>query len=809
MHETDGDRVERSYCSRKQKIESVFRRAEDNWYVPGNCGGGPRWGDCWVKSASMEMERQEVPSYSKALINGSNVARPEHEKSVKFNQSSEGSVSPPSQERQQASSEDTASKTIDFLRARLLAERATSKAAKDCAEQNAKKMGRSTSPVRQRSWAWIKVLKCELLELEKMLEIEFEKRMKAEAVMKEALEKLQVARLTTVSNRLDSEETKIEKQTTAGEGDQVKDIDSLTSTCIVSTQETELGNASLKNNILQEGENSSSNLVQSECSEQRKEGSSDLNGDNAKGEDYQQIMSFTGVQDQLPNSSKECKDNIIVSSSSSLEHQDEHSASTDHGKSLNQNKQCETEGNACQDSAAPEKPIGGNVTLNTRLRLEEKFGDLCDQMHKEVAALDGKNHKEFVRLKLHELMDQIVGTTEEELLKLENADSQASCHCLKLSALGCTCVQQNTNGNNSGGSAPQMEIPNKGLNAIDGLESAKTFDSNSRGDCRHQNERASTACIEMSGFNRQEKEIEHGMQCCCTNETLLQSSDCFDQFPCGKEDLCRDEVLEDRIHANFLEKQTPNMPSSLGNNNKDVKSNLHCRNLPEVWCDDCFKELHLKMRCLVGKKACHSKLYCNHEKAIQVKRGCNHNQAAMGLCRVPRSEGLLPRQDDLYSLQKTNYHKQTPDSRVYQRRDILPSRSFALEGGPSLLRNCYSCLPVESTQSATNVLEPYRNARSMKVYSDYSYVPLLSLQWGSRGMNLATEESPYSQMGKVGDALIALRHAKEQIRSTIKMTHHSNGYMGLTLSSHKGQFPTMQLASRQDATNEMGSFQFR
>jgi hypothetical protein len=46
--------------------------------------------------------------------------------------------------RSQASYEDTASKTIDFLRARLLAERATSKAAKDSAAQNAKRVSTLT-----------------------------------------------------------------------------------------------------------------------------------------------------------------------------------------------------------------------------------------------------------------------------------------------------------------------------------------------------------------------------------------------------------------------------------------------------------------------------------------------------------------------------------------------------------------------------------------------------------------------------------------------------------------------------------------
>lgn len=672
------------------------------------------------------------------------------------NQSSDEIGSSQSEERSQASYEDTASKTIDFLRARLLAERATSKAAKDSAAQNAKR----------------------LMELERMLEIETEQRKKAEAALQEVMEKLKVARLLSASDHVDSEQTIMENQRITEDRVQVEDGCSSNSTCNAVIEEGQLVKVDLNNNILQEDGDAVASSVQSEFLVKREDDSSTLNSDNAKAEAFFHNSSTIREQGQMRNQ-LETVDNGIVLLSLSSRDPGESSVSTDHDKSLNKNDQNE-EGSSYQGPVATESFSDGKVIVNTRVKLEEKFGELWNQIGNGVASLEGQDQKEFLRMKLHELVDEIAGTNKNDLHKCEKCTLQTSKNCSKLSALGIY-MQQNINERNSKGPNLQTEGPCEGPNIVDGgLKEDKSFNSFSGVSSRCHIKRAAAPRIENAVCKRHEHEYGHCTFRCDIRCNLCkcQSSDLDDRFLDGKEEPGRDMLLENTLHVRSSQRQILNTQVPLGNVKADVAKSLQCKSLPVLQSDVSCEEFNLKMQCLADRTTNHDRLYCNQENVMQVRRSCYHNQAAVSmelgnpteLPRVSGSDGFMPWHHDLHSSENTPYLKkyQSPESRVYQRMDIPHKRGESLPQN-----NCHNYLPLQSKDSPNNVSNSNRITRHIKTYSDYEFSPLVSLQWGSRGTPLDVTELPKMPRGQVGDVLIALRHAKKQIQSSIEVTKNS------------------------------------
>lgn len=700
-----------------------------------------------LKFVEMEDSNHSVKPSSNGVAEG------EHPE--KCNQSSEEFGSPQTEERSQAYYEDTASKTIDFLRARLLAERATSKAAKDSAEQNAKR----------------------LMELERMIEIETEKRKKAEAAMQEVMAKLKVGCLLPVSDHIDSDRTRMEKQTITEERLQVEDGCSSNSTCNALTEEGQLVKVDLNNDILQEDGDTLANSAQSEFLVKREDDSSTLKSDNAKTDVFSQNSSSIGDQGQMPNQ-LETVDNGIVSSSPLLCNPGENFDSMDHDKSLNENNQNE-EGSSYQGPVATESFSEGKITINTRVKLQEKFGKLCDQIGNGVASLGGEDQKEFLRVKLHELVDEIVGTNKNNLHKCEKCTLHTSNNCSKLSALD-TYMQQKINQRNSKGPNLQMEVPYGGPNMIDGLREDESFDSRSEVSSQCQTDRAPAPCIEKAAVEWHENVYGHGTFCCDLGCNLCkcQSCDLDDRFLDGNEKPGRNVLVENTMHVSSCQRQLSNTQVPLGNVKADIAKNLQCKSFPVLQSDASCEGFHLKMECLADRTTNHDKLYCNHENAKQVRRNCHHNQAAvsmelrnpMELTRVSGSDGLMPWNHDLHSSQNTSYLMkcQNPESRVYQGMDNPLKR---VESLPQ--RNCHNYLPLQSEESPKNVSNSNRITRCTKAYSDYEFAPLVSMRCASRGTKSGVTELPKMPRGQVGDVLIALRHAKKQIQSSIEVRKNS------------------------------------
>lgn len=629
----------------------------------------------------------------------------------------------------------------------MLSERATSKAAKDTAERNAKR----------------------LMELERMLEIETEQRKNAEVALQEVKAKLNVRRLSSVSDHVDSDQTRMEKQRIAEERVQVEDGCGSNSNCNAFTDEGQLVKVDLNNNILQEDGGTFSSSVQSEFLVKREDDSSTLNSDNAKAEVFLQNSSSVGEQGQMPNQ-VETVDNGIVLPSLSLQNPVESSVSTGHDKSLNKNNQND-EGSSYQGPVFTESFSDGKVIVNTRVKLEEKFGEICNQIGNGVASLEDQDQKEFLRMKLHELVDEIVGTNKNELHKCEKCTFQISHNCSKLLALG-TCVQKNINERNSKSPNLQTEVPCKGSNIVDGFKEGKSFDNCSGVSSRCHIERAAAPCTEGVACKKHENEYRHGTfrsDICC-NLCKCQSSDLHDRFLVGKEEPGRD-MLENTMHYSSRQRQISNMQVPLGNVKVDITKSLQCKSLPVLQSDVSSEEFHLKTQYLADRTTNHDRLYCNHEKVMQVRRSRYHNQAdPMELPRVSGSDGLMPWHRDLQSSQNTPYllKCQNPESRVYQRMDIPLKRGESLPQ-----RNFHNYLHLQSEVSPNNMSNYNGITRHINAYSDYEFSPLVSMQWASRGTPLDVTESPKMPRGQVGDVLIALRHAKKQIQRSIEVTKNS------------------------------------
>lgn len=222
------------------------------------------------------------------------------------------------------------------------------------------------------------------------------------------------------------------------------------------------------------------------------------------------------------------------------------------------------------------------------------------------------------------------------------------------------------------------------------------------------------------------------------------------------------------MHNSSSHRQLSNLQVPLGNVKVDITKNLQCKSLPVLQSDVSSEEFHLKMQCLADTTTNHERLYCNHEKVMQVRRSCYHNQAdPMELPRVSGSDGLMPWHHDMQSSQNTPYllKCQSPKSRVYQRMDIPLKRGESLPQ-----RNCHNYLHLQSEVGPNNVSNYNGITRHIKVYSDYEFSPLVSKQWASKGTPSDVTELPKMPRGQVGDVLIALRHAKKQIQSSIKVT---------------------------------------
>ena len=370
-------------------------------------------------------------------------------------------------------------------------------------------------------------------------------------------------------------------------------------------------------------------------------------------------------------------------------------------------------------------------------------------------------------MKLHELVDEILGTNKNRLYKCEKCTSQVSNNCSKLLALG-TCVHKNIDERNSKSPNFQTEVPCEGSNIVDGFKEDKSFFDNCSGvSSRCHIERAAAPC------KKYENGYGHGTFCgdIRCNLCMCQSSDLHDRFFDGKEEPARDMLLENTMHNSSSQRQISNLQVPLGNVKVDITKNLQCKSLPVLQSDVSSEEFHLKMHCLADTTTNHERLYCNHEKVMQVRTSCYHNQAdPMELPRVSGSDGLMPWHHDMQSSQNTPYllKCQSPKSRVYQRMDIPLKRGESLPQ-----RNCHNYLHLQSEVGPNNVSNYNGITRHIKVYSDYEFSPLVSKQWASKGTPSDVTELPKMPRGQVGDVLIALRHAKKQIQSSIKVTKNS------------------------------------
>ena len=69
------------------------------------------------------------------------------------------------------------------------------------------------------------------------------------------------------------------------------------------------------------------------------------------------------------------------------------------------------------------------------------------------------------------------------------------------------------------------------------------------------------------------------------------------------------------------------------------------------------EEFHLKTQCLVDITTNHERLYCNHEKVMQVRRSYYHNQAdTMELPRVNRTYIFYIYKSFVFSSNKLHFY---------------------------------------------------------------------------------------------------------------------------------------------------------
>jgi len=332
-----------------------------------------------------------------------------------------------------------------------------------------------------------------------------------------------------------------------------------------------------------------------------------------------------------------------------------------------------------------------------------------------------------------------------------------------LLALG-TCVHKNIDERNSKSPNFQTEVPCEGSNIVDGFKEDKRFDNCSGVSSRCHIERAAAPC------KKYENGYKHGTFCgdIRCNLCMCQSSDLHDRFFDGKEEPARDMLLENTMHNSSSQRQISNLQVPLGNVKVDITKNLQCKSLHVLQSDVSSEEFHLKTQCLADTTTNHERLYCNHEKVMQVIRSYCHNQAdPMELPRVSGLDGLMPWHHDMQSSQNTPYllKCQSPKSRVYQRMDIPLKRGESLPQ-----RNCHNYLHLQSEVGPNNVSNYNGITIHIKAYSDYEFSPLVSKQWASKGTPSDVTELPKMLRGQVGDVLIALRHAKKQIQSSIEVT---------------------------------------
>ena len=142
-------------------------------------------------------------------------------------------------------------------------------------------------------------------------------------------------------------------------------------------------------------------------------------------------------------------------------------------------------------------------------------------------------------MKLHELVDEILGTNKNRLYKCEKCTSQVSNNCSKLLALG-TCVHKNIDERNSKSPNFQTEVPCEGSNIVDGFKEDKSFFDNCSGvSSRCHIERAAAPC------KKYENGYGHGTFCgdIRCNLCMCQSSDLHDRCFDGKEEPARDMLL--------------------------------------------------------------------------------------------------------------------------------------------------------------------------------------------------------------------------------------------------------------------------
>ncbi|XP_057862531.1 uncharacterized protein LOC131070889 isoform X1 [Cryptomeria japonica] len=737
------------------------------------------------------------------------------------NTSSEATNSPHNRERSQAFCEDTANKTIEFLRARLLAERATSRAAKEAAEKNAKR----------------------LMELERMLEIETERKKKAEEDMHKVIEKLRIARLSSASNHSDSDQTGIENQGIKEETEEPEGGSSLNSIGIAAIKEKEeIIEVDVKNNRLQENDHSSASSALSV--EQRKEESNDFTNQNAKAQDHDQnkessqdqvssqseteskddgiVLSSPSqnldVEDQMPNQSNmenngtvlsppslqsediqdqmseqsETKDNCIILSSPSLI---SHNALTESCMPLMKDD-LNGKGDVFQGPLAPENFTNRSAATNPRPKPEDKSTGLFEQMRNVVTPVAGQDQKEFLRLKLHELVDQIVSASEKEIHKYENSSLQTFDISPEFSALESSYVQKTRNDRSSKGSNFQLEVPSKAPNRVNSLEEDKLSGF------RIQNERAPASSMRMIRSKRHENANGNGTHCSAVRGNLCtcQHSDFSDTFLPVKEELCGHNHFQNTIPINISRRQASGMQACL-ENEKAIELHCQCRSFSEVHRDNCGKEIQYTMRCSMGTTTTQNGSYHDHEKTMRVRRSSNDIQAAgctelgnsLELSRDTKSDGFtcMPRQHDLDSSHSNSYlmKREIPESRFTQRKQVRPSWV-----GPSSMRNGHKYLPLQVSDSCNDMPGSNKNAGDTEIYPDYKFSPMLSVQWPSRGSPLADNQLPMLPGSRVGDALMALREAKEQIQSSIETRQKLKTHVGM--SSPNGQNSCRKLVLR-------------
>ena len=118
-------------------------------------------------------------------------------------------------------------------------------------------------------------------------------------------------------------------------------------------------------------------------------------------------------------------------------------------------------------------------------------------------------------MKLHELVDEILGTNKNRLYKCEKCTSQVSNNCSKLLALG-TCVHKKIDERNNKSPNFQTEVPCEGSNIVDGFKEDKSFDNCSGVSSRCHIERAAAPCKKYeNGYGHGTFAVIYVVICAC------------------------------------------------------------------------------------------------------------------------------------------------------------------------------------------------------------------------------------------------------------------------------------------------------